>query len=102
MEIAMRVSGYTCEPSTIELGAAGSRGVAALRISFDDEWENMEKAVNWETGEGVLHTLVGADGLADVPPEALETAGRRRFSVSGTSGKKRIVTGSCTYKVRRT
>lgn len=102
MEITMRVSGYACEPNVIELGAAGSRGVTALHIIFDAGWEGMKKTVNWETGAGVMHTPVDESGMVDVPQEALETAGRRRFSVSGTNGQKRIVTGSCTYKVRQT
>lgn len=98
----MHVDGYTCEPSVIELGTAGSCGVVVLHIGFDETWEGMEKTVNWETGATVLHMPVGENGIVNVPPEAMETAGRRRFSVSGTSGRKRIVTGACTYKVRQT
>lgn len=98
----IRVSGYICEPNEIEVGAAGSHGVAKLRFQFDDAWDGLSRRVTWMTKLGKISTLLGLDDCVEVPPEALETAGRRWFSVDGTAEGKKLITARCVYRVRET
>lgn len=98
----IRVSGYICEPNEIEVGAAGSHGVAKLRFQFDDAWDGLSRRVTWMTKSGKIGTLLGLDDCVEVPPEALETAGRRWFSVDGTAEGKQLITARCVYRVRET
>ena len=98
----VRVSGYICEPNEIEVGAAGSYGVAKLRFLFDDAWDGLSRRVTWMTKTGKISTLLDLNDCAEVPPEALETAGRRWFSVDGTAEGKKLITARCVYRVRET
>lgn len=98
----VRVSGYICEPNEIEVGAAGSYGVTKLQFLFDDAWVGLSRRVTWMTKSGKISTLLDLNDCAEVPPEALETAGRRWFSVDGTAEGKKLITARCVYRVRET
>lgn len=100
--IEVRINGYECEPSEIEVGTAGSYGVQELHLSFSGEWEGLSKRTTWMTDAGNIVALPDERDMVTVPAEATATAGRRWMSIDGVAAGKQRISVRVAYKVYET
>lgn len=100
----IKVTGYTVNPATVNVGTEGSYGIERLLFAFSSDWDGLNKKVTFYP-DGSTPVSVPIDNEAiNVPCEATARSGNVPYTVCGEAEGKRIysVEGCLTVLSART
>ena len=80
----------------LRFGYTRNRGIYALRVEADGEWQGMTLRAFWHLPDGnaAPSTLV-ADGLVEVPALITAVPGEGRITFEGTDGTRTLTARTC-------
>lgn len=85
----------------LSLGTQDSWGNEALRVSCGPSWEGLALRCTWRAGEAeAMETLVNAQGIALVPPEATAAKGYHWLVIDGTAEGRTMISHNIRYFVQ--
>ena len=84
----------------LRFGYTKNRGIYALRVEADGEWQGMTLRAFWHLPDGnaAPSTLV-ADGLVEVPALITAVPGEGRITFEGTDGSRTLTSADIKYSV---
>ena len=84
----------------LRFGYTKNRGIYALRVEADGEWQGMTLRAFWHLPDGnaAPSTLV-ADGLVEVPALITAVPGEGRITFEGTDGTRTLISADVCYCV---
>lgn len=87
----------------LRFGYTKNRGIYALRVEADGEWQGMTLRAFWHLPDGnaAPSTLV-ADGLVEVPALITAVPGEGRITFEGTDGTRTLTSADVYYCVAKT
>lgn len=82
----------------LRFGYTKNRGIYALRVEADGEWQGMTLRAFWHLPDGSAapSTLV-ADGLVEVPALITAVPGEGRITFEGTDGTRTLTSGATAW-----
>jgi len=82
----------------LRFGYTKNRGIYALRVEADGEWQGMTLRAFWHLPDGnaAPSTLV-ADGLVEVPALITAVPGEGRITFEGTDGTRTLTSADVCY-----
>lgn len=91
------LQGYDC---LLRFGYTKNRGIYALRVEADGEWQGMTLRAFWHLPDGndAPSTLV-VDGLVEVPALITAVPGEGRITFEGTDGTRTLTSADVCYCV---